>query len=109
MQTKSRASAQQERAYRLRELHHSERPLVIGNAWDAANARVLELAGFRAIGTTSAGIVFSHGYPDGQRISADLMVAAVAEICRVTSVPLTADMEAGYGSTPEEIERRRRS
>ena len=102
---KSRASAQQERAFRLRELHYSGRPLVIGNAWDAASARVLELAGFRAIGTTSAGIAFSHGYPDGQRISADLMVAAVAEICRVTSVPVTADMEAGYGNTPEEIER----
>jgi 2-methylisocitrate lyase-like PEP mutase family enzyme len=105
IQMKQRVSAQQERASRVRKLHHIERPLVIGNAWDAASARILELAGFRAIGTTSAGIAFSRGYPDGQRIPADLMVAAVAEICRVTSVPVTADLEAGYGNSPEEIER----
>lgn len=106
MQTKLMMSAQQARALRLRELHRTERPLVIGNAWDAASARILEWAGFRAVGTTSAGVAFSHGYPDGQQIPANLMVAAVAEICRVTSVPV---MEAGYGNSPEEILRTTRA
>lgn len=99
------ASAQIEQAITLRKLHLAARPLVIGNAWDAASARIFELAGFLAIGTTSAGIAFSRGYPDGQHIPSDLMIEAVAQICRIASVPVTADMEAGYGNSPEKIER----
>lgn len=105
MQTNPAISAQKARALALRNAHLTGRPLLVGNAWDGASARILELAGFPAIGTTSAGIAFSRGYADGQQIPADLMVEAIAEICRVASVPVSADVEAGYGNSAEEIER----
>jgi len=67
------------------------------NAWDCASARIFEQAGFPAIATTSAGIAFSLGYPDGQHISRDEMLARVKKIAGRVSVPVTADLEAGYG------------
>ena len=73
--------------------------LVLPNAWDAGSARIFVEAGFPALATTSAGIAFSLGYPDGERISRDEMLAAVSRITRRISVPITADMEAGYGET----------
>jgi 2-methylisocitrate lyase-like PEP mutase family enzyme len=85
------------RAIRLRELHHGSEPLVLPNAWDVASARIFEQAGFPAIATTSAGIAFSLGYPDGQRIPAEEMLGAVARIVSAASVPVTADLESGYG------------
>ena len=94
-----------EKAERLRALHRGNRPLVLVNAWDAATARIFERAGSAAIATTSAGIAFSSGYPDGQKIPRGRMVEAVARICKAVSVPVTADMEAGYGDSPEELHR----
>ena len=94
-----------QKAEKLRALHRRDRPLVLVNAWDAATARILEKAGSEAIATTSAGIAFAFGYPDGQKISRERMLEAVARICAAVSVPVTADMEAGYGDTPEEIHR----
>jgi 2-methylisocitrate lyase-like PEP mutase family enzyme len=88
----------------LRALHQPGRPLVLVNAWDCATARIFEKAGSAAIATTSAGIAFSYGYPDGQKIPPSLMLEAVARICHSVSVPVTADLEAGYGSTPEELQ-----
>jgi 2-methylisocitrate lyase-like PEP mutase family enzyme len=93
------------KADRLRALHHGPRPLVLVNAWDCATARIFEQAGSPAIATTSAGIAFACGYPDGQRIPVDLMLEAVARICRAVSVPVTADLEAGYGDSPETLAR----
>ena len=77
--------------------------LVLPNAWDAGSARIFVEAGFPALATTSAGIAFSLGYPDGERISRDEMLAAVARITRRISVPITADMEAGYGETADAV------
>jgi len=74
--------------------------LVLPNAWDAGSARIFVEAGFTALATTSAGIAFSLGLPDGERISRDEMLAAVSRITRRMSVPITADMEAGYGLEP---------
>jgi 2-methylisocitrate lyase-like PEP mutase family enzyme len=85
------------------ELHRGPKILVLPNAWDVASARIFEDAGFPAIGTTSAGIAFSLGYPDGQKISRDEMLAVVRRIAEAVEVPVTADVEAGYGSTPEEV------
>jgi len=62
----------------------------------------MEQAGFRAIATTSAGIAFSLGYPDGQRISREEMLARVARIARAVRAPVSADVEAGYGDRPED-------
>jgi 2-methylisocitrate lyase-like PEP mutase family enzyme len=84
-------------------LHQGRDILVLPNAWDAASARIFEEAGFAAIGTSSAGVAFSLGYPDGQQISREEMLGAVRHIARAVSVPVTADVEAGFGSTPEEV------
>ena len=77
--------------------------LVLPNAWDAGSARIFVEAGFPALATTSAGIAFSLGYPDGERISRAEMLAAVARITARVTVPVTADMEAGFGRTPEAV------
>jgi 2-methylisocitrate lyase-like PEP mutase family enzyme len=78
-------------------LHHADDVLVLVNAWDVASARLVEEAGFPAVATTSAGIAASLGYPDGERIPVDEMLAAVARISEAITVPVTADMESGYG------------
>ncbi len=87
---------QAEKAQRLRELHHGGRTLVLPNAWDVASALIFEQAGFPAIATTSAGVAAVFGYPDGQRIDPDLMLDMVRRIAGAVSVPVTADVEAGY-------------
>lgn len=77
--------------------------LVLPNAWDAGSARIFVEAGYPALATTSAGIAFSLGHPDGERISRDAMLAAVSRITSRVAVPVTADMEAGYGRTPDAV------
>jgi len=81
----------------LRKLHGGPKILVLPNAWDVASARIFEAAGFPAIGTTSAGVANSLGYPDGERITRDEMLEVVRRIARAVSIPVTADVEAGYG------------
>jgi 2-methylisocitrate lyase-like PEP mutase family enzyme len=92
-----------EKAEKLRKLHHGPRILALPNAWDAVTARILEQVGHPAIATSSAAVAFSLGYPDGQRISRGEMLDAVARITRAVHLPATADLESGYGKTPEEI------
>jgi 2-methylisocitrate lyase-like PEP mutase family enzyme len=75
------------------------------NAWDVASARVFEDAGFGAMATTSAGVAFSLGYPDGQKITREEMLARVGRISRAVGVPVTADVESGYGNRPEDAGR----
>ena len=96
---------QEKKAFQFRALHRASQPLVVANAWDAASARIFEEAEFPAIATTSAGIAFSQGYPDGERIPLAHMLETVARICKVVAVPVTADMESGYGNAPEAVER----
>ena len=95
--------AQGRKAEELRKLHGGPRVLVLPNAWDVASARVLEELGFPAIATTSAGVAFALGYPDGQRISREDMLDVVGRVARAVRVPVTADMEAGYGTTPKDM------
>jgi 2-methylisocitrate lyase-like PEP mutase family enzyme len=87
----------------LRALHLPGRPLVLPNAWDAGSARLVEQAGFPAVATTSSGVADALGYADGEQTPAEEMFAAVQRIARVLSVPLTADMEAGYGLPGAEL------
>ncbi len=96
-------TAQGRKAEELRKLHGGPRVLVLPNAWDVASARVLEELGYPAIATTSAGVAFALGYPDGQRLSRDEMLEVVARMVRAVRVPVTADMEAGYGITPKDM------
>src|SRR5579859_7686544 len=94
---------QPEKAKLFLSLHHGPRILVLPNAWDVASARIFEDAGFPAMATTSSGIANSLGYPDGQVIPRDEMLEVVARIVRAVSVPVSADMEAGYGETPDDM------
>jgi 2-methylisocitrate lyase-like PEP mutase family enzyme len=89
---------------RLRALHHAADPLVLVNAWDVASARIVESLGFPAVATTSAGIANAMGYPDGEAIPPALMFECIARIARAVAVPVTADLEAGYGNTIEGAE-----
>ncbi len=78
--------------------------LVLPNAWDAMSARLIEAAGAQAIATTSAGISWALGHPDGQGLTRDAMAAAVRVIVDAVRVPVTADVESGYGTgTPEDV------
>ena len=94
---------QAEKAEQFRKLHCGPHLLVLPNAWDVASARILEELGYPAIATTSAGIAFSLGYPDGQRVSREQMLEVVARIAHAVRVPVTADMEAGYGTTAKDM------
>lgn len=89
----------------FRALHHNRAPgdpLVLPGPWDAASARTFADAGFPALATPSAGVAASLGYEDGHTPAAE-MFAAVARIVRAVSVPVSADIEAGYGLAPEEL------
>ncbi len=77
-------------------------PLILPGPWDAASARVFAEAGFPALATPSAGVAASLGYEDGQ-IPADEMFAAVARIARAVDVPVSADVEGGYGLAPKDL------
>jgi 2-methylisocitrate lyase-like PEP mutase family enzyme len=77
--------------------------LVLPNAWDVASARVVELAGARAVATSSAAVAAALGYPDGERLPRELMLEAVRRVAAAVAVPVTADMEAGYGRSPGEV------
>jgi 2-methylisocitrate lyase-like PEP mutase family enzyme len=89
------------KAEKLRALHHGPEVLVLPNAWDCASARIFEELDFPAIATTSAGISFSLGYADGQNIPGKEMLATVGKIARSVDVPVTADLEGGYGDIGE--------
>ena len=94
--------AQRHRGETFRRLHSGKPILVLPNVWDVASARIVEQAGFPAIATSSAGVAFALGYPDGEVISREEMAAAVARITAHVAVPVTADMESGYGRRPED-------
>src|SRR6266446_2621876 len=95
--------SQKEKAEDFRALHHGKRILVLPNAWDVPSARVFEDAGFPAVATSSAGMLVSLGYPDGEVIDRQEFVSAVGRIARVLSVPLSADIVAGFGKTSREV------
>ena len=92
-----------ERAEAFRALHHQARALVLPNAWDVPSARVFEDAGFPAVATSSAGVMVSHGYRDGETMPRRELVAAVRRIAERLSIPLSADVVAGFGRTPRDV------
>jgi 2-methylisocitrate lyase-like PEP mutase family enzyme len=94
--------ASSEKAAALLALHAGS-GFVLPNAWDAGSARILEQVGFPAIATTSAGIAWSCGVPDGGTLDRDTMLEHVGRIVAAVSVPVTADLEAGYGETADEV------
>src|SRR4030088_2661344 len=94
---------QRAKAEAFRSMHVGPRILVLPNAWDPMSARVIEEAGARAIATTSAGVSFSVGYPDGEAMPRDEMIAAIARIARVVTVPVSADIESGFAHDAREV------
>src|SRR5580658_8963435 len=94
--------SQAERAARFAALHRSG-AFVLPNAWDVPSAALIAEAGFAAIATTSSGVAFSLGLVDGEKISKARMLAVAGEIARRSPVPVTVDLEAGYGAAPEAV------
>lgn len=84
-------------------LHQAPEILLLPNAWDVASERIFELEGFRAIGTTSAGISAMLGYPDGQKMSLAENLEVVRRIVNSTTLPVSADIEAGYATSIEGV------
>jgi 2-methylisocitrate lyase-like PEP mutase family enzyme len=103
---KQRANHGEQPSDVLRALHHgraADDPLVLPGPWDAASARAFEDAGFPALATPSAGVSASLGYPDGEGTPAAAMFAAIGRIVRAVDVPVSADVEAGYGLSAVEL------
>jgi 2-methylisocitrate lyase-like PEP mutase family enzyme len=81
-------------------LHAEARPLLLlPNAWDAGSARLMESLGAPAVATTSAGVAWAHGWPDGDALPLALLLETLRDIARVVRVPITVDLEAGYGDS----------
>ena len=89
-------------AQRLRDMHRGPQPLILPNVWDPVSARAFADAGFAALATSSSAVAATLGYDDGQTPAAE-MFAAVARIARSVPVPVTADIENGYGLAPGEL------
>src|SRR5437660_623016 len=94
---------QKEKATQFRGFHQGPPLLVLPNVWDAASAHIIEQAGFRAVATTSSGVAAALGYRDGQHMSRELMIDAIARITHVVECPVTVDIEAGYGNSIDEV------
>ncbi len=93
---------QRVRAEQLRQWHHQPPILVLPNAWDAGSAAVFAQLGARAIASTSSGVAAAQGYPDGEHMPRETMIAAIARIAAAAGDrPVTADIEAGYGASVE--------
>lgn len=92
-----------EKALQFHTLHTPGRPLVLINCWDAGSAQAIAKAGAPAIATASWAVAAAHGYPDGEKIPFDLVIGNVARIARAVDVPLSVDLESGYGATPEQV------
>ncbi len=92
-----------QKAKRFSNMHSRPGIIVLPNAWDIGSAVVMADAGFPAIATTSAGIAFAQGLPDGEKIAKERMLEIVSAIAAAVPVPVTADLEAGYGPKPEHV------
>lgn len=92
-----------ERAQRFRALHDRQKLLLLPNAWDAGSARLFAELGFAAIATTSGGVAWSLGYPDGEKVPLDEVLAVARRMVRATPLPVSLDFEAGYGESPEAV------
>ena len=91
------------KAQKLQSLVNGPEVLVLPNVWDAGSTRIVADAGFQVIATSSAGIAWSLGYADGENIQRNDMLFMVQRISHTVDLPVTADMEAGYGENPEAV------
>src|SRR5580700_3564359 len=91
------------KAEAFRALHKGPPLLLMANAWDPVTARLFEAEGFAAVATTSGGVSWAVGYADGEAAPWPEIVAATGRIARSVAVPVTADIEGGFGATPEAV------
>ena len=105
MHPSTRKLTQLEKANRFRELHQGYGVFVLPNVWDVTSAIIFEAEGYQAIATTSAGVGASLGYPDGELLPKVELLEVVRRISSAVGIPLTVDLESGYGTTPEEVAR----
>lgn len=98
-------SEQRKLAEDFRKLHRAPPILLLPNSWDPMSARIFEAAGFPAAATTSGGLAWALGYQDGEKAPWPEVVAATHRIAEAIRVPLTADIETGYGATPDALAR----
>jgi 2-methylisocitrate lyase-like PEP mutase family enzyme len=95
---------QREKAELFRRLHAERDVLVLPNVWDVGTAALLaRLSGVRAVATTSAGMAGALGVPDGEHIDLDQMLAMLSQLTQAVQVPVSVDLEAGYGATPQHV------
>ena len=97
------SSIQKEKADLFLKFHHDKEILVLLNSWDVGSSKLIEACGYKGIATTSMGIAASLGYPDGQVIQLSEMIKAITAIVNAVQVPVTVDIEAGYGKNLKEI------
>jgi 2-methylisocitrate lyase-like PEP mutase family enzyme len=98
------STAQREKAETLLSLHTSGNLLILPNVWDPIGARILQAKGFPAVATASAAVSASLGYKDGERIKRTTLIETIGRIARSVDVPVTADIESGYGTTVSGLE-----
>jgi 2-methylisocitrate lyase-like PEP mutase family enzyme len=94
---------QKEKAEKFLQFHHDKEILILANSWDLGSSKLIEACGYKAIATTSMGIAASLGYPDCEVIQLSEMTEAITGIVNGVNVPVTADIEAGYGNKLDEI------
>jgi len=97
------SSIQKEKAEQFLKFHHDKEILVLLNSWDAGSSKLIEACGYKAIATTSMGIAASLGYPDCEIITLSEMIQVITGIVNAVQVPVTVDIEAGYGNNTNEI------
>jgi 2-methylisocitrate lyase-like PEP mutase family enzyme len=97
------SNIQKERAERFLKFHHESEILVLLNSWDPGSSKLIEACGYKAIATTSMGIAASLGYPDCQVIKLPEVIDKISGIVNAVQVPVTVDIEAGYGNNVDEI------
>ncbi len=96
-------NTQKEKAERFLKYHHDKEILVLLNSWDIGSSRLIEACGYKAVATTSMGVAASLGYPDCQVMQFQEMLGVIQGIVNAVQVPVTADIEAGYGNNTKEI------
>jgi 2-methylisocitrate lyase-like PEP mutase family enzyme len=97
------SSNQKEKAEMFLKFHQDKEILVLLNSWDRGSSRLIEACGYKAVATTSMGIAASLGYPDSQIIQLSEMIEVITGIVNAVKVPVTVDIEAGYGNNLNEI------
>ncbi|MBM6580764.1 isocitrate lyase/phosphoenolpyruvate mutase family protein [Microvirga sp. BT689] len=96
-------SDQKTKAQTFKALHVPGRPIILFNAWDAGSAKAVTASGAKAIATGSWSVAAAHGFDDGEHMPFDLALSNLERIVTATGLPVTIDLESGYGTTPEDV------